>query len=374
MATEQSDSSGQVPTWLALLLRQMKEDTNTQLAVIQEWSDAQLAALQVQNGNLIAALSPRMLSTPQVQPAATVNVDNANLMLTKELKASDIGSFKLLNLADASNMQLFINEIDDAVKHYSKDRVIPALHKCLGNDLAHQWFTSLSFDEKTSMRNSSSNFKTMLRHCYMGSSSDLRLLADKEMFNWNQDQMPMEYLLVKMQKLRMAGCMDNNELVAHVWEGLRDAPCLFLTMADKKNSSLAIFRQYLQDVQEVKSEEHQKCNHLKRKASKQRRAPAERDNDRWEHKPYLAKTDDLDSKPLKPCWHCVEHGIPEKDLIHWARKCPNLHLPVIKKEKTTKPKGYAGNAIDKGSTSEDKPSEDDLEQRGYFTTKTFACC
>ena len=314
-----------------------------------------------------------MLSTPQVQPVATVNVDNANLTLTKELKASDIGSFKLLDLADASNMQLFIDKIDDAVKHYSKDRVIPALHKCLGNDLAHQWFTSLSFNEKTSMQNSSSNFKTMLRHCYMGSSSDLCLLADKETFNWNQDQMPMEYLLVKMQKLQMASCMDNNELIAHVWEGLRDAPHLFLTMADKKNSSLAIFRQYLQDVQEVKSEEHWKCNHLERKASKQRRAPAERDNDRWEHKPYLAKTDDLDSKPLKPCWHCVEHGIPEKDSIHWARKCPNLHLPVIKKEKTTKSKGYAGNAIDKGSTSEDEPSEDDLEQRGYFTTKTFAC-
>src|SRR5438045_3497386 len=214
MATEQSDSSGQVPTWLTLLLRQMKEDTNTQLAVIQEWSDAQLAALQVQNGNLIVALSPRMLSTLQVQPAATVNVDNANLMLTKELKASDIGSFKLLDLADASNMQLFIDKIDDAVKYYSEDRVIPALHKCLGNNLAHQWFASLSFDEKTSMRNSSSNFKTMLRHCYMGSSSDLRLLADKETFNWNQDWMPMEYLLVKMQKLRMASCRDNNELVA----------------------------------------------------------------------------------------------------------------------------------------------------------------
>ena len=119
----------------------------------------------------------------------------------------------------------------------------------------------------------------------MGSSSDLHLLADKEMFNWNQDQTPMEYLLVKMQKLWMAGCTDNDELVAHVWEGLRDAPHLFLTMADKKNSSLAIFCQYLQDIQEVESEEHQKCNCLERKASKQRRAPAERDNDRWEHKP-----------------------------------------------------------------------------------------
>src|SRR5438045_6738234 len=157
-----------------------------------------------------------MLSTLQVQPAATINVYNANLTLTKELKASNIGSFKPLDLADASNMQLFIDEIDDAVKHYSKDRVIPALHKCLGNDLAHQWFTSLSFDEKTSMRNSSSNFKTMLRCCYMGSSLDLRLLADKETFNWNQDQTPMEYLLVKMQKLWMASCTDNDELIAHV--------------------------------------------------------------------------------------------------------------------------------------------------------------
>ena len=58
----------------------------------------------------------------------------------------------------------------------------------------------------------------------------------------------MEYLLAKTQKLRIAGCTDNDELVARVWEGLRGAPRLFLTMADKKNSSLATFRQYLQDV------------------------------------------------------------------------------------------------------------------------------
>ena len=63
-------------------------------------------------------------------------MDNANLTLTKELKAFNIGSFKLLNLANATNTQLFINKIDDIVKHYSEARVILALYKCLGNDLA----------------------------------------------------------------------------------------------------------------------------------------------------------------------------------------------------------------------------------------------
>ena len=67
----------------------------------------------------------------------TVNVDNANLTLTKELKASNIGSFKPLDLANATNTQLFINEIDNAVKHYSEARVILALYKCLGNDLTY---------------------------------------------------------------------------------------------------------------------------------------------------------------------------------------------------------------------------------------------
>ena len=38
----------------------------------------------------------------------------------KELKASDIGSFKPLDLADAANMQLFIDEIDDVVEHYTE--------------------------------------------------------------------------------------------------------------------------------------------------------------------------------------------------------------------------------------------------------------
>ena len=64
-------------------------------------------------------------------------MDNANLTLTKELKASNIGSFKPLNLANATNIQFFINEINDVVEHYSEARVILALYKCLGNDLTY---------------------------------------------------------------------------------------------------------------------------------------------------------------------------------------------------------------------------------------------
>ena len=216
------------PTWLGALLAQMKEDTSaqlaaiqarsdTQMAAIQAQSDIQIAAIQLQNSNLIAALNrSRTPPTLPVQPAQPVTIDNANLTLTKELKASDIGSFKPLDLADASNTQLFIDEIDDAVEHYSEARVIPALHKCLGNDLAQTWFASLSYAEKTSMRALTGNFKAMLRRCYMGSPSDLRLLADKETFNWNQDRTPMEYLLAKTQKLRIVGCTNNDELVARV--------------------------------------------------------------------------------------------------------------------------------------------------------------
>ena len=42
----------------------------------------------------------------------------------------------------------------------------------------------------------------------------------------------------KTQKLQMAGCTDDDKLVACIWEGLRDAPQLFLMMVDKKSSSL----------------------------------------------------------------------------------------------------------------------------------------
>ena len=49
---------------------------------------------------------------------------------------SNISSFKLLNLANTTSMQLFINKIDDAIKYYTKARVIVALYKCLGNNLA----------------------------------------------------------------------------------------------------------------------------------------------------------------------------------------------------------------------------------------------
>ena len=121
-------------------------------------------------------------------------------------------------------MQLFINEIDDAVEHYTEAQVITTLHKCLENDLAHQWFASLSHTEKTSMWALVLNFKMMLRHSFMGSTSDLHLLTNKEIFNWSQDCTPMEYLLAKTQKLWMAGCTDDDELVACIWEGLRDAP------------------------------------------------------------------------------------------------------------------------------------------------------
>ena len=64
-------------------------------------------------------------------------MDNANLTLIKELKASNIRLFKPLNLANTTNTQLFINEINNIVEHYSEVRVILALYKCLGNDLAY---------------------------------------------------------------------------------------------------------------------------------------------------------------------------------------------------------------------------------------------
>src|SRR5438045_7928571 len=109
----------------------------------------------------------------------------------------------------------------------------------------------------------------------MGTPSDLWLLADKETFNWNQDRTPMEYLLAKTQKLRMAGCTEDDELVPRVWEGLRDAPHLFLTMAHKKNAPLEDFRQYLQDVQEVEIAEQKRRARLDRKSKDQRRAELE---------------------------------------------------------------------------------------------------
>ena len=58
-------------------------------------------------------------------------------MLIKELKASNIRLFKPLDLANATNMQLFIDEINNIVKYYSEVRVILALYKCLGNDLTY---------------------------------------------------------------------------------------------------------------------------------------------------------------------------------------------------------------------------------------------
>src|SRR5947209_1513227 len=90
----------------------------------------------------------------------------------------------------------------------------------------------------------------------------------------------MDYLLTKTPKLRMAGCTDNDELVARVWEGMRDAPRLFLTMADKKNSTLAVFHQYLQDVQEIKEEEYRKRYRPKKKTPKQKRHLADEYNTR----------------------------------------------------------------------------------------------
>ena len=65
-----------------------------------------------------------------------VIVDNANLTLTKELKVSNISSFKLLDLANVSSTQLFINKINNIVKYYTKARVIIALHKYLRNNFA----------------------------------------------------------------------------------------------------------------------------------------------------------------------------------------------------------------------------------------------
>src|SRR5205085_1555212 len=114
-----------VPAWLAAILRQntdmIKEMKDQREAQATQYA-AQYEALKVQNEDLIAALARSRTASP-ARSVVTVTVDNANLMLTKELKVFNIGSFKPLNLADATSTQLFIDEIDDAVKHYTEARV-----------------------------------------------------------------------------------------------------------------------------------------------------------------------------------------------------------------------------------------------------------
>src|SRR5205814_986262 len=130
------------------------------------------------------------------------------------------------------------------------------------------------------------------------------------------------------------GCTEDNQLVPRVWEGLRDAPHLFLMMVHKKNTPLEDFCQYLQDIQEVEIAEQKRRAQLNRKTTDQRRSATgehsirAEDKGKREHKPYPTKADDNSSKPSKPCWHCIERRIPEKDPLHWSKKCPNLNQPV----------------------------------------------
>jgi hypothetical protein len=119
--------------------------------------------------------------------------------------------------------------------------------------------------EKTTIQASTVGFKEKLKLTFIGILSDLWLLADKEIFSWNQDRILIEYLLAKIQKLRIAGCTEDNKLVPCIWEGLRDIPHLFLTIAHKKNILLEDFRQYLQDVQEVEIAEQKRQARFDRK-------------------------------------------------------------------------------------------------------------
>jgi hypothetical protein len=123
------------------------------------------------------AIPPTLPSTPLLAlPSATqptplpthpLTTHELNNTEQPELKASDIGYFKLLDLADASNTQLFIDEIGNAVERYGEARVIAALFKCPANDLARTWFAYLSHREETLMCASTSNFKAKLRRNFI---------------------------------------------------------------------------------------------------------------------------------------------------------------------------------------------------------------
>jgi hypothetical protein len=124
---------------------------------------------------------------------------------------------------------LFSDRIRDAVHFYGEEKTrLVGLRRCCKNDIARDWYFSLSEEERDALRESTQAWERLIRRDFMPDKHILLDQVDAETFNWRQDRTPYAYLMQKLLLLRFAGITDEDRVVHELHRGFKRCPELYL--------------------------------------------------------------------------------------------------------------------------------------------------
>jgi hypothetical protein len=141
-----------------------------------------------------------------------------------KLKAADIGLFEPAGMPDAAAAILFIDNINDAVKQYSAERVLLVLKRCCNNAVVLSLLTGLDEADRNELFVSIPAWERLLRRDFMPKRSTLEHNARSETFKWSQSRTPSQYVSDKIKLLRIAGIVEPDSVVYEVHRGFDRCP------------------------------------------------------------------------------------------------------------------------------------------------------
>ena len=236
------------------------------------------------------------------------------------LKPDMVGYFEPKNMEDYRSAYNFVDAIDTTVTFEGDAATAAVLQRCLKGECAVNWRSSLSDEDKVAMRASTVAWKRCIIRDFYPRPGVLLVKANREVFRWNQNRSPLEYVTEKLRLLRLAGIRDENHLVEEVHNGFSETPELFSSLENCIQAASNSVSKYRNDVsrhQEAAKATYALRGNRFQSAFPFKRPDAEKKPDTNSgSKSQFVKPDSTDAKAAKrsrPCRWCKGE--------HWDKEC-----------------------------------------------------
>ena len=140
----------------------------------------------------------------------------------RPIKADDIYQFKPDDSKTGIDYFLFAERIADMVNVHGEEKILPSLISCLKNDLAKEWYSLLSDEDKEALRTSADSWIEALKRDFGIKPSIARQKANRENFYFSQGRRVLDYYHKKVTWLKISGVNEEESVCMEVRDGLRD--------------------------------------------------------------------------------------------------------------------------------------------------------
>ena len=257
---------------------------------------------------------PRTPAPPAPPPVVPPAAYRSNL------KPDMVCYFEPKNMEDYRSACNFVDAIDTCVTFEGDAATAAVLQRCLKGECAVNWRSSLSDQDKYEMRIGTEAWKRCIIRDFYPRQGILLIKANREVFRWNQNRTPLEYVTEKLRLLRLAGIRDENQLVEEVHNGFAETPELFSSLENciqETGNSVSKYRNDVSRHQEAAKATYALRGNRYQTAFQFKKPDPEKNTDtKSGSKSYFAKPDSSDAKTAKrsrPCRWCKGE--------HWDKEC-----------------------------------------------------